>query len=339
MKKTYNMFVATILVALMLGCEKAPANSTTEVSTSKTEKTEAAPTKKAENTMQSIQIFSADNSDGTITPKTIEAAFDAAGLTMGANNDMNNPFSKRFPKVHYKIYHLAVFSSNELTLKLVKKYSNFGALTPLTMSIWSDGKTMNISTLTAFGMSRAGVMPIDDPDLIAYADLIKTALKKAMPNGQFKEIAHQDKSPKESFATNFEVEIDEDVTDFETYKEDFQAEFEGEMEPIGFLFPSYVNLKEELFDEAGYEEYDFYDTYSICKFDVIYPVSKDHPEAGAWAPCSFYMYKKKGEMKMYMGFLSVDNWISSANIEDEASVKPLREAQGMIEDIITEMTE
>lgn len=337
MKKIYSSLIATLFVVLMLGCEKAPADNAKELETTKSEKVVAS---EAKSTKQSVQIFTADNSDGKITPKTIEKAFDAAGLTMGANNDMNSPFSQRFPKLHYEVYHLAVFKNDDLTLKLVKKYPNFGALTPLTMSIWSDGDTMNISTLTLFGMSRAGEMPIDDPDLIAYADLVKDTLKKAMPNGTFKEIAYEDKSPNESFTTSFEVEIDtEEVTDFTEYKEDFQAEFEGEMEPIGFLFPNYINMQEELFDEAGYDAYDFYDTYSICKFDVIYPVSKDHPEAGAWAPCSFYMYKKKDENVMRMGFLSVDNWISSTNMEDKESIAPLREAQGMIESIVNEMTE
>jgi uncharacterized protein (DUF302 family) len=340
MKKLFNPLLAAFVVVFMLGCEKAPAadTATETASTAKTEK--AAPAPAAKNTKNSVQVFTADNSDGKITAKTIEAAFDSVGLTIGANNDMNSPFSQRFPKLHYKVYHLAVFQNNDLTFSLVKKYANFGALTPLTMSIWSDGDTMNISTLTLFGMSRAGEIPMDDADLIAYADLVKKALKTAMPNGSFKALPYEDTRPTESLATNFEVEIDtEEITDFTEYKEDFQAEFEAEMEPIGFLFPNYINLTEEIFEEKGYDGFDFYDTYSICKFDVIYPVSKDHPEAGAWAPCSFYMYKKKGENVMKMGFLSVDNWISSTNMTDKESIDPLREAQGMIETIITEMTE
>ena len=331
MKRVYNVLMVTLVALFAFGC----SSETTAQQTSAPKKDVA----KAQNKKQSIQVFTADNTDGKITTKTIEAAFDAAGLTIGANNDMNSPFGHRFPKLHYKVYNLAVFQNNDLTLKLIKKYPNFGALTPLTMSIWSDGNTMNISTLSLFGMSRAGAMPIDDPDLIAYADLVKSTLKKAMPNGAFKDLGYEDVRPGESLATNFEVEIDADVTDYVEYKEDFEAEFEGEMEPIGFLFPSYNNLTEEIFEEAGYDGFDFYDTYSICKFDVIYPVSEHHPEAGAWAPCSFYIYKKKGENKMKMGFLSVENWISSTNMKDKKSMDKLKEAQGMIETIITEMTE
>ena len=320
MKKIYSMFIAALVALTMVGCNEATVK----------------PAKPAK--VQSVQIMSSDNSDGAITTKTIEKAFDEAGLTVGANNDMNNPFGKRFPSLHYKVYNLAVFSNGDLTFKLIKKYPNFGVLMPLTMSIWSDKDIMNVSTLTIDGMSRATGVPVTDPDLIAYAAMMKTALTNAMPKGSFKELNFTVKDPKNSYAVTFEAEIEEDI-DLEEYKEDFQSEFEGEMEPLGFLFPNFMNLQEELFEEAGYDAYDFYDTYSICKFDVIYPVSKTHPEAGAYAPCSFYMYKKKGENKMHLGFLGVDNWIKTLDMEDEESIKPLREAQGMIENIVNELTE
>jgi hypothetical protein len=40
-----------------------------------------------------------------------------------------------------------------------------------------------------------------------------------------------------------------------------------------------------------------------------------------------------------MGFPSVQNWISSTDIEDEKSLKPLLDAQKLLEDIITEVSE
>ena len=317
MTKMYKIILASLVAISMFGATASSAK-----------------------TLQSVQVMSTKNSDGKVTTKTIEAAFNKVGFTVGANNDMNNPFGKRFPKLHYKVYNLAVFFDKDLTYKLIKKYPNFGALTPLTMSIWSDKDTMNISTLTLAGMARAGDIPQDDADLIAYANMISAALKASMPNGKLKDLTFSVKEPKNSFATSFEAEIDtEEVSDFEEYKEDFQAEFEGELEPIGFLFPNFLNLVDEIFEDAKDETYDFYDTYSICKFDVIYPVSKNHPEAGAYAPCSFYMYKRKDENKMHLGFLGVDNWITTLDIDEQDSLDPLREAQKMIEDIVNELTE
>lgn len=329
MKKIYSMFVATLVALTVIGCGSASAESAKVVKAVKTV-----------TNAQNVQVFSADNSDGKITPQTISDTMHKLGLTSAGNNDMNKPFSLRFKNTHYKTYNLAMYQNDALTLKLIKKYPNFGALAPLTMSIWSDKGTMNVSTLTLAGMSRASGIPKTDVDLVAYAALITKGLKAAMPNGKFKELNHTIKSPNDSFAITFEMEVElEEGADIGDFREDFESEFEGEMEPIGFLMPNYSNLEEELFAENGYDAYDFYITYSICKFDVIYPVSRLHPEAGAYAPCSMYMYKKKGENKMVIGYLGVDNWIQTLDIKDKESIDPLREAQGMINDILTEMTE
>ncbi len=323
MKKIYSMLVAAMVALTMLGCGSTSAEPVVV---------------KTPGTPQSVQVFTADNKDGKITPQHISETMDALGLTTAGNNDMNKPFSQRFPTLHYKVYNLAMFQNDALTLALIKKYPNFGVLTPLTMSIWSDGDTMNASTLTLDGMSRATGIPKTDKDLVAYAALITKGLKATMPNGEFKFLDYKVASQTESYAITFEMEVDADA-DLEELKEDFEGEFEGEMEPLGFLMPNYSNLQEELFDDAGYDAYDFYSTYSICKFDVIYPVSKLHPEAGAYAPCSVYMYKKKGENVMKIGYLGVDNWIKTLDIKDQESMKPLYEAQGMINNILTEMTE
>jgi uncharacterized protein (DUF302 family) len=295
----------------------------------------------AAKTLQDVQIYTSSNKNGSITPKSIESAFDAVGLTVAGNNNMNIPFQKRFKKTHYKIYNLAMFINTDLTYKLLKKYPSFGALTPLTMSIWQDSAgNMNIATLTYNAMARAAKIPSKDKDLRAYAALVHKALRKAMPNGHFKKIftkpSHQNRAFEMNFTSKVELENDASIEDF---IDDFEDEFEGEMEALGFLFPNITNVQEEIFNDYGYYAYDFYHTYSICKFDVIYPVSKYHPEAGAWAPCSFYIYKKKGEETMHMGFLGVENWITSLDIKDKQSIKPLKDAQGMIVKILDELTQ
>ncbi len=327
MKKIYTLIMATLIALSLVACNGSEATVSIQKKPKK---------------IQDVQVFSSANTDGKITAKSIEDAFDASGLSVPGNNDMNKPFKARFGKVNYKVYNLAMYVNNDLTFKLIKKYPNFGALTPLTMSIWEakDG-SMNISTLTINGMARAIGMPVSDPDLIAYGDLIHKALKVAMPHGTFKELNHTVKFPNKTLATNFEMEVDYDGQSPSDFIDDFEAEFEAEMDPLGFLLPNYTNLQEEIFDDRGYTGvYDFYHTYSICKFDVIYPVSKTHPEAGAWAPCSFFIYKKKNESKMHMGFLSVENWISTMDMkDDEEGTKKLREAQGYIENIINDMIE
>jgi len=291
---------------------------------------------------QDIRIFTAPNSDGKITTATIEAAFEETGFSIDGNNNMNKPFSKRFGSTHYKTYHLATVHQPDIVAKLASKYPQIGLLTPLSMSIWSDDKahTMKVSSLTLRGMSRITQIPEDNKHLIELAKLMDTALHAALPKGSYDKLSYTKVADmKQQLATTFEATWElEEGQSLCDYKDDFEAEFEGELEPIGFLFPGFIGLRDEL-EERGVNDFQLYDTYSICKLDVIHPISKTHPEVGAFAPCSFYIYKKVGDEKIHMGFPSVDNWITATDIADEVSLKPLVEAQKLLEDVVNDLTE
>ena len=289
-------------------------------------------------TNQNIQIFSADNSNGAINAKSIEKAFNASGLVVDVNNNMNSIFKKRYGHIHHKAYNLAIFHNNKSILKLIKKYPSIGFITPLSMSIYEDKtkKTINISTLSLNGMARITKIPVTNPDLVEYASLVDTALHKALPNGKYQLVNHNVKPLKKPLTTEFEIEFElEDGATYADAKEEFEEEFEGELGPVGFLIPkSYKILKAD-----GNDEYNFYDTYSIIRFNVIYPVSKNHPDAGAYAPFSLFIYKKKDEDIVHIGFPSVDNWIYDLGITDKNTIKEVRKTQNMIENILKELTE
>jgi len=326
MKYLNALYLALAISIITTGCSTHISPTLTSTSTSKV--------------IQDVQVYSCDNTKKLITAQSIEDAFESIGLSVPGNNNMNKPFTARFGKVHYEIYNLAMYLNSELTFKLIKKYPKFGILTPLTMSIYSNKGNINISTLTINGMSRATGVPLNDSDLIAYANLIDQALKKAMPNGHFKNLAFTPKHSQKSLQLNFNAAVNlEDGNTIDDFIDDFEAEFEAELEPYGFLFPNFMNLQEDIFDNYSYNVYDFYHTYSICKFDVIYAVSKLHPEAGAWAPCSFYIYKLKNEDKMHMGFLGVQNWITTLDIKDKESIKALTDAQKTIKQTLKELTD
>lgn len=282
---------------------------------------------------QNIQIFSVDNSKGAINAKSIEKAFNASGVVVDVNNDMNSIFSKRYGKVYHKNYNLAIFTNPELVSKLMKKYPSIGMITPLSMSIYEDGakNTINISTLSLAGMARITKIPATDPDLIAYAKSVDTALHKALPNGKYLSVNHNTKSSK-PLTTEFTIEFE--LEDGDTYvdaKDSFKEEFEGELGPVGFLIPKSYTLQ--------HDDYDFFDTYSIIRFNAIYPVSKNHPDAGAYAPFSVVIYKKKDEDTTHIAFPSIDNWISDLDITDKETADTVRKTHDMVKTILEELTE
>lgn len=291
---------------------------------------------------QNIQIFSTDNTNGAITAKSVEKAFNESGLVVDVNNNMNSIFEKRYKHVHHKKYNLAIFHHDKSILKLAKKYPSIGLITPLSMSIYSDDakNSINISTLSLAGMSRITKIPATDPDLIAYAKLLDTALHNALPKGQYLPVNHNIKPLNRELTTAFttELEVEEGSTITEA-KESFEEEFEGELGPVGFLIPKSYKLQEELFKENKLDEYDFFDTYSIIRFNAIFPVSKLHPDAGAYAPFSLLVYKKKNEESVHVIYPSIDNWIDDLDITEKETVDAVHKTQGMIKNILQELTE
>ena len=292
-------------------------------------------------TVQDIRVFTADNKHGRITADSIEKAFESAGFVIDADNDMNKPFKKRFGGIHYPVYRLATVHHSDLTAKLIRINPQFALLTPLSMSIWQERNgEINIASLSLRGMSRISAIAQNNRDLAALAKKMEEALRKALPGGHFKKLSYRNVAATNkplAVTLSAAIERDED-TELDDWKDDFESEFEGEMEPIGFLFPGFIDLNDELIDH-GDNRFDFFDTYSVCKLDVIYPVSKNHPEVGAFAPCTFYLYKLKKENIMHMGFPSVQNWIASADISDKASLAPLIEAERLFVDTLKSITE
>ena len=281
---------------------------------------------------QNIQIFSVENQKGSIDAKSIDKAFGASGLSVDVNNDMNSIFSKRYGKVYHKNYNLAIFTNRELVIKLMKKYPTIGLITPLSMSIYEDAKkgTINVATLSLAGMSKVTSIPMDDPDLVAYAKLVDDALHKALPNGSYLPVDHNAKAKIDitEFTTEFELEDGDSYSDA---KDSFKEEFESELGPVGFLVP-----KSYKFDQ---DDYEFFDTYSIIRFNAIYPVYKNHPDAGAYAPFSLAIYKKKGEDSVHIIFPSIENWITNLDISDKETIKAVKETQEKIKSILEELTE
>ena len=295
----------------------------------------------AANAAQDIQIYTADNSNGKITGASIEKTFEDAGFLISGNNDMNIAFKSKFQKTNHKMYHLFTLHKQDLVLELIKISPDAALFAPLSMSIYMNtgSNDISISSLSLDGMAKVTGIPASNKHMIEYSKLVRDTLAKALPNGHFEKTSYKILKPKGELVTRFTIEMElEEGTDIEEELEGIQEELEGSLETVGFVIAGFNKLGED-FTDAGYEKYDFFDAYSICKLPVIFEVAKTHPEAGAYAPCTFYMYKEKGSNKIQMAYPSVYNWLSSLDIEDEASVKVLEDAQKLMIEVVNETIE
>jgi len=137
---------------------------------------------------------------------------------------------------------------------------------------------------------------------------------------------------------NFELEFErpEDIDDF---IDEFQETFEDAFIEKEYLIAGYHN-----FMEAGdnatevLKEYDAFWTYSLCHLEYSYNMfdNKDgHPEAGLFAPCSMYMYIRKGTNKLVIGMPTLVNWSDTLGITDEKRVGLVHQLDKEIPEILT----
>ena len=292
---------------------------------------------------QDIQIYTADNSKGKITGASIEKAFADAGFLISGNNDMNVAFKSKFQKTNHKMYHLFTLYKKDLVLELVKVSPKAALFAPLSMSIYmkKGSNDISISSLSLDGMAKVTGISSKNKHMIAYSKLVRATLAKALPNGHFEKTSYKVLKPKGELITTFTYEMETEGNDADAIEEELegiQEELEGSLETVGFVIAGFNKLGDE-FKQAGYDKYDFFDAYSICKLPVIFEVAITHPEAGAFAPCTFYMYKEKGSQIIQMAYPSVYNWLSSLDITDKPSTKVLEDAQKLMIEVVNEVTE
>jgi hypothetical protein len=139
---------------------------------------------------------------------------------------------------------------------------------------------------------------------------------------------------------NFEYEF-EAPEDMEDFIDEFQNRFELAFIDKQYLIAGYHNFMESTDDaEDILESYDAFWTYSLCHLEYSYNMFDNkgaHPEAGLFAPCSMYMYIKKGTNKLVVGMPTLVNWSDTLGITDEKRVGLVQQLDKEIPAILTEI--
>jgi uncharacterized protein (DUF302 family) len=285
-------------------------------------------------------VYGSKNSDGAITPKTIEAAFVKAGFAIADNRDMNGPYQKQFGTTGFTTYNLFTLYHPDIAKKLVNKYPKAGVFVPMSMGIYQKKGEHTIYAAVLTADTQAKILGLDstDPLLKELETKVRAALKSAMPEGADHSPSYATKPPQGDLLTRFTLEVDED--EVEDMKEEIELLIEDGLKPNGFVLANFTDYNYILTEEETVESaFTFYDTYSICKLKVIYATSQERPETGAFAPCTMAIYKKKDEGEIVVLFPSVYNWLSSAAITDQKSIDELLKAQKDMEQVVSNATE
>ncbi len=137
---------------------------------------------------------------------------------------------------------------------------------------------------------------------------------------------------------NFEFEFEE-PEDLDDFIDEFQNKFELAFIDKHYLIAGYHNFMEASDDaEEILEDYAAFWTYSLCHLEYSYNMFDNkgaHPEAGLFAPCSMYMYIKKGTNKLVLGMPTLVNWSDTLGITDEKRVGLVHKLDKEILEILT----
>ena len=136
---------------------------------------------------------------------------------------------------------------------------------------------------------------------------------------------------------NFEYEF-EAPEDLDEFLEEFQNSFELAFIDKGYLIAGYHNFMEGRDNaEDILAGYDAFWTYSLCHLGFSYNMFDNEnarPEAGLFAPCTMYVYSKKGSNKLVVGMLRLENWSTTLNITDEKRVELVNKLDKEIPEVL-----
>jgi uncharacterized protein (DUF302 family) len=136
----------------------------------------------------------------------------------------------------------------------------------------------------------------------------------------------------------FEYTFDrpDDIGDF---VDEFQEIFEEKFEENSYIIAGYKNYVETYDDlEQDFKRFDAYWVYSLCHFVFSYNVfNKGRPDAGAFAPCSMYMYIEKDKNVLHIGMPTLQNWKTVLGIKDAKKLKFIDKIDKEIIDIMLEL--
>ncbi len=223
----------------------------------------------------------------------------------------------------------------ELVVPLIKKDPRIAAFSPFNMLMYrtvaEPDKTI-VAHLTPEAM--LDILQIDDKD-------IREQFIKGFP--AVDKMVDEKLGGKKSYAplkgyaadTMMNIEIPfEEQEDVEEFMDEFQEKFEATFEHKGYIIAGFYNVKESFYsDDDNFPDYVTFWSYDLCHVPFSYTIfdgKNAQPLAGIFAPCSVYVYVKKGENKIVIGMPTLAAWGAAMGITNK---EQLHKMNGLDEEI------
>lgn len=136
---------------------------------------------------------------------------------------------------------------------------------------------------------------------------------------------------------NFEYEF-ERPDDIDDFVDEFQNEFEMSFINKEYLIAGFHNFLDTDDGEEALADFDLFWAYSLCHLEYSYNMFDNEgarPDAGLYAPCTMYMYVKKGTNKLVIGMPKLINIMDTLDVKDPRRVALVEKLDREIPEILT----
>ena len=275
----------------------------------------------------------------------VETKLKTIGFTItDPHKRVNDHYKEKYGSTVLDVLSFMSVVNDDNILPLLNIDPRIAAFAPFNMLIHKklDEKNTHVGHLMPEAM--LDMVGIEDPKVraeftAAFKPLDAMVEKELAADGAkvTKSYMQYKKLPKKRMI-NFEYEF-ERPDDLDDFIDDFQEQFEDAFIEKEYLIAGYHNFMEASDDATEIlKGYDAFWTYSLCHLEYSYNMFDKkgaHPEAGLFAPCSMYMYIKKGTNTLVIGMPTLVNWSDTLGITDEKRVGLVHKLDKEIPEILT----
>lgn len=285
---------------------------------------------------EDIILYKVPNKDHKISAQTLADGLTVNGYTVAKNQDMNGPYEKQFKTTTFESYNLMSIYHADTSTAIIPKYARSGIFTPFSIATYQRKGEDDFYIALLSAKAEENILKLKDPLFGKLESLTKASILKILPSAVETSLSYAAVSTNEPLYTKYSFEVDDEEA--MEARGDLMMMMESGMKPSGFVVANYIDFNKVL-EEEKKEDYMFYDAYSLCKLKIIYELSKEKPEAGAFAPCTMVIYHKKGSNKTEIVTLSIANLTSTLAITDKKILEMLTKAQSTMKSIIEDAAE
>lgn len=252
---------------------------------------------------------------------------------------VNDEYKTKYGSTVLDLLSFMPVANDDLVMSLFNIDPRIAGFSPFNMLIYKklDEKTTHVGHLTPEAMlDITGVTnkEVREKFIASFKPLDDMVEKKF---GGKKVTIPFAKTPKDTML-NFEYEFDR-PDDMDDFVDEFQNKFENAFINKKYLIAGFYNFMDTDNGEDILKDYDIFWAYSLCHFGYSYGMFDTkgaRADAGLFAPCTMYVFVRKGSNKLVIGMPKLVNVMDSLNITDPKRVALVEQLDKEIPQILTD---